>query len=95
VSVIVRVVRSAQIRTVVLGLILALLVVPFGGPYTVPGLVAIAAIVGFDLWRQQLRVEAAARGEAPRETFADRPAAQRLGIVVGGSSWSFWCWSLS
>jgi hypothetical protein len=75
---------SQSWRTVVLGLVLALLVVPFGGQYTVPGLVAIAALVAFDLWRQQVRAESSSRGEVPGRNFADRPAAQRLGIVVGG-----------
>lgn len=39
-------------RTVLLGLVLALLVVPFGGPEAAPGIVVVAAIVVFDLWRQ-------------------------------------------
>lgn len=39
-------------RTVALGFVLALLVVPMGGPYQVPGLLVIAALVAIDLWRQ-------------------------------------------
>jgi len=76
---------SSQTRTVLLGLVLALLVVPFGGPYTLPGLIFIAALVAFDLWRQQLRAEAVARGETERPgQFRDRPGWQRLTIVVLG-----------
>jgi len=39
-------------RTVVLALVLAVLIVPMGGSYQVPGLLLIAAIAAFDLWRQ-------------------------------------------
>jgi len=75
---------SYLFRTIGLGLVLALLVVPFGGPYTLPALVLIAALVAFDLWRNRLRVEAVARGEVQRPGFVGRPARQRLAIVVLG-----------
>lgn len=41
-------------RTIFLGLVLALLVVPFGGTATLPAIILIAAITAFDLWRQQM-----------------------------------------
>lgn len=44
-------------RTVFLGLVLALLVVPLGGPEFAPGILVIAALVAFDLWRQSKDVK--------------------------------------
>lgn len=70
-------------RTVLLGLVLAVLVVPFGGPYALPGILVIAALVAFDLWRQAVARDRVASGVAatPRP---DRPALERVGIVVIG-----------
>lgn len=44
-------------RTVVFGIVLAILVVPLGGPNALLGLLIVAGLVAFDLWRQQKRRE--------------------------------------
>lgn len=63
--------RSRALRTILLAIVLALLVVPFGGPYTVPALLGIAGIVVFDLWRQSL---------PPRAPGRERTLPERLAI---------------
>ncbi len=73
------------LRTILLGIVLAILVVPFGGDATVLSLLIIAALVAFDLWRQQRRKEADARGEVRRPAWlSGRSAAYRFGVVVLG-----------
>ena len=75
---------SSQLRTVLLALVLAALVVPLGTPYALVGITMIAALAGFDLWRQQVRAEAVARGEVTRPgALRERPLWQRLLVVIG------------
>ena len=75
---------SQQMRTVGLGVVLAILVVPLGGPYVLPVLLLITGIVVFDLYRQAQNREAADRGEAPRPTLisSDRSNARRGLLII-------------
>lgn len=72
---------AATWRTVGLGLVLALLVVPFGGPYVIPGLLVIGALVAFDLWRQSVARDRVTEG--PTTTRRERTLPERLAIAVG------------
>jgi hypothetical protein len=80
--------NGAALRTILLGIVLAILVVPFGGVVTVPALLVIAALVIFDLWRQQQRMEAIRAG-VPQPTEAEIEARQarrrRIGLLVLGA----------
>lgn len=58
---------SASLRTILFGVVLAILVVPFGGDATVPALLIIAALVILDLWWQRRRKGAVSTG-VPRPT---------------------------
>ena len=78
---------SAVLRTILLGIVLAILVVPFGGVATVPALLVIAALVVLDLWRQQQRREAISAGvPQPTKSEIDARLARRrwIGLLVLG-----------
>ncbi len=77
------------LRTILLGSVLAIGVVLFGGPATEApsrlglSFLIVAPLVVFDLWRQQRRKEADARGEVRRPAWlSERSAAYRSGVVV-------------
>lgn len=77
--------NSETIRTVLLALVLAILIVPFGGPATLPALLVVASLAAFDLWRQAKRREQiAANVSRPAGRFASLNVAQRFAVIVGG-----------
>ena len=79
--------NSASLRTILLGIVLAILVVPFGGEATVPGLLIIAALVILDLWWQRRRMEAMQAGvpqPTPSEIEARLARGRMIGLVVLG-----------
>jgi hypothetical protein len=80
-----RTTNSETIRTVLLALVLAILIVPFGGPATLPALLIVASLAAFDLWRQAKRREQiAANVSRPAGRFESLNVAQRFAVVVGG-----------
>lgn len=53
-------------KTILLGVVLAILVVPLGGPAAPYGIAIVVALVLFDLWRQSVRRSKHATAEEPR-----------------------------
>ncbi len=68
------------LMTIVLGIVLALLIVPFGGIYTVPALLIVFALVVLDLWMQ---LSPQTHGESLYARLQRQPLPFRLLAAVG------------